>query len=540
MSNKKLRTLAALTSALLFVNAGAGTFVANAAGSGSFVTVDGDSNDSSNSHVSIFGGEYATLPQIEGEEEYGIRIAKSPAKTEYLIGEELDISDIRISGYCNTRNEDGKLLTIHDFLDKDLQAMIDNGTVEINTDEFYNSRRSGVRSIYIYYGKAETKFDVFVENPDEYSSLKWDVMPEKTEYLFGEELDFTGAKVSGSYTDGMICSDIFNADLQSLIDSGKIEVEATDFYNNATTGTRTIYLYYYDAEIEFDVEVTNPHEYYSLNICKPPTKTVYQLGEELDITGTKIQGTYGNGLLVGDIFPTDLAPYLEKGMITLDDSEFDNTKAGTYTIYIHYGTATDSFEVTVVEASESITTTTTTSAAATTTTTTTTPVFEITTTTYQAPSYSYNLSVYPYEESETIYKLGEELDFSGICVHGYGGGDDYYADIPYISLDKCSSVTIDASEFDNTKPGTYTIYVKWYDAVDSFEVTVLDTPALTKGDANGDGEFTIADMVSVQNNLLGKKTAKLADWRAADLYPDGKIDVYDFIVMRSEFVKNFK
>ncbi|MBR3917184.1 MAG: leucine-rich repeat domain-containing protein, partial [Clostridia bacterium] len=128
-------------------------------------------------------------------------------------------------------------------------------------------------------------------------------------------------------------------------------------------------------------------------------------------------------------------------------------------------------------ATTTATTTTTTAAPETTTTATTTVT---TTTTFAPPSYSYSLSVYPYDEADTIYEIGEELDYSTICVHGYGGGEDFHADIPYISLANCSSfVTVDASEFDNTKPGTYTIYVKWYDAVDSFEVTVVESDNAT-------------------------------------------------------------
>ena len=170
------------------------------------------------------------------------------------------------------------------------------------------------------------------------------------------------------------------------------------------------------AAVEENTTPTEKQEYYSIYIDKLPTKTVYQIGEELDITGTKIYGSYTDGEFVGDIFSTDLARYPENGMMSLDTSEFDNTKAGTYTIYVHYGTAKASFEVTV---------------------------------------------------------LG-------------------------------------------------------------------DAAKLPNGDANGDGDFTIADMVIVQKHIMGKKTAILSDWKAADLYVDGKIDVYDFIVMRENFVKNIK
>ncbi len=53
-----------------------------------------------------------------------------------------------------------------------------------------------------------------------------------------------------------------------------------------------------------------------------------------------------------------------------------------------------------------------------------------------------------------------------------------------------------------------------------------------KGDANGDGEFGISDAVTVQNWLLGK--SNLINIQNADLCKDGKIDVYDFCLLRKE------
>lgn len=53
-----------------------------------------------------------------------------------------------------------------------------------------------------------------------------------------------------------------------------------------------------------------------------------------------------------------------------------------------------------------------------------------------------------------------------------------------------------------------------------------------KGDANGDGEFGIADVITVQNWLLGKNN--LINIENADLCKDGNIDVYDFCLLRKE------
>lgn len=99
-------------------------------------------------------------------------------------------------------------------------------------------------------------------------------------------------------------------------------------------------------------------EYYSFNLI-PPTKTEYVIGEELDLTGAQFTGSYIGVSLEGpveegDIFLSDLAEYVEKGVLKLDDSEFDNTKPGTYTIYVIFGNTKDSFEVTVKEGAPAV------------------------------------------------------------------------------------------------------------------------------------------------------------------------------------------
>ena len=51
------------------------------------------------------------------------------------------------------------------------------------------------------------------------------------------------------------------------------------------------------------------------------------------------------------------------------------------------------------------------------------------------------------------------------------------------------------------------------------------------GDVNADGEVNIADIVELQNYLLGK-TNYLIDWKLADMNKDGKLNGYDDILLR--------
>jgi len=62
--------------------------------------------------------------------------------------------------------------------------------------------------------------------------------------------------------------------------------------------------------------------------------------------------------------------------------------------------------------------------------------------------------------------------------------------------------------------------------------TQPQTPETVKGDVNGDGEFSAADLVTLQKYLLGNKNAELRNRQAGDLCEDGRIDTFDLVAMR--------
>lgn len=53
-----------------------------------------------------------------------------------------------------------------------------------------------------------------------------------------------------------------------------------------------------------------------------------------------------------------------------------------------------------------------------------------------------------------------------------------------------------------------------------------------EGDCNGDGEFSLADVVLLQKWLLAVPDTHLANWKAADLFKDDTLDVFDLVMMK--------
>lgn len=59
-----------------------------------------------------------------------------------------------------------------------------------------------------------------------------------------------------------------------------------------------------------------------------------------------------------------------------------------------------------------------------------------------------------------------------------------------------------------------------------------------KGDINDDGKVTVADAVLLQKWLLAEPEVELANWKAADLCEDGRLDVFDLCMMKHMLVEN--
>ena len=57
------------------------------------------------------------------------------------------------------------------------------------------------------------------------------------------------------------------------------------------------------------------------------------------------------------------------------------------------------------------------------------------------------------------------------------------------------------------------------------------------GDLNGDNEFNISDVLTLQKYLLGGSDTEITDWKQADLNSDGVLDVFDLVLMRKKLIE---
>ena len=201
------------------------------------------------------------------------------------------------------------------------------------------------------------------------------------------------------------------------------------------------------------------------------------------------------------------------------------------------------------------------------TTTTTTTKATMTTTSNQIIYESAGALLLDDEPEKLTYRVGEDLDLTGlrISLKYYYGKDS--CDVIYDKVspaDYPDKFTIDTSEFDSSKPGTYTIRVKASSdlilkyrlsfAEVSFKVTVADgettttsttaatttttetttvsvNPDVFYGDVNLDGDVDLADAVLLNKAVAGSVTLNQQAGMNADCNGDGKRTVDDSMVL---------
>jgi len=358
---------------------------------------------------------------------------------------------------------------------------------------------------------------------------------------------------------------------EKYIGSGEITVKEIDHESKTIT-----------------LESTESTIQYGIGISQAPEKTDYQIGEELDLSGLRLNGSYTETIdgeeLVGCIMDESYQELLERNVpITIDSSEFDNTQAGTYHIYVIYGNAKDSFTVTVSnEKFEEET-------------------FFVVVGTYYG-EYIQLRYFYPSPKVSGKFAADKVVWKKSFSDYNYAYGDiliaendvsltqiydapdnPAYAMSSYFELDGTQELTKIGNCADLMDGKNLTVIDRTYDGsahysvrlsdennveyrygLNSFSsvlgIDVLDSEigdvytfafyhdniivplskqenTTIQGDVSGDGTFGVSDVILFQKWLLGVHDTHLTNWKAADFYADNKLNVFDLCLMKKALIE---
>lgn len=292
-------------------------------------------SEGSNNDIKVIWGNYECEPaegtelNTKGQQTITIKYAGKSAVLNINVGEH-QVEEIEIENLPKTKYVVGQAL---DLTGLKLKVMYNNGTEEIVETGYTSSIENGTifnnvenKTIEISYKEKTTSFDIDVVKK-QVEKLKGISAPTKTKYKVGEALDLSGVKFKAIYNDG---------------EEKEIETGYTSSIPNGTIldtiGYNPIILEYEGKTITALVFV-GEIAIESISINTEPDKVVYQVGEQLDLTGLSIKVKYENG--EEDIIKSGFET-------TPEDGEELNIK-GQKEVTVKLGEKTATFNVEVVE-----------------------------------------------------------------------------------------------------------------------------------------------------------------------------------------------
>ena len=269
-----------------------------------------------------------------------ITLAKQPTKTVYKQGENLDLTGAVVQV---TLGSGGK-------------ANIDlpDGSVTVST---YNPSTTGSKqNLVVKLGTATASNTIDVEAYN-YISNSTLVKPIKTSYKYGEALDLKGGKLDFTWKSGNMTNTVLTSDMVSGYSATKLGTQTVTVKYNAkytlsdgNTLTDTI-------TKTFTVNVDN--EAQSIEIT-PPSKTQYNYGSKLDLSGGKILVKYTDGTTKNITMTADMITENDGSTVNMspDETNFVDNKYSK-TLKISYkedeATKTVNYPITIINDIKSIT-----------------------------------------------------------------------------------------------------------------------------------------------------------------------------------------
>lgn len=315
-------------------------------------------------------------------------IDASAMKTSYYPGEQLTV--------------DGLVVTAH---------YSDGSTEELESNDYvitgFDSSSDGIKQMLVHYkGMSEPiGYEVIRLSVDELTVL---FKPAKTTYYIGDTLELQGLVVEGNYEGGYLISELTSDQYTIEIESTTLDGNGLDEdgapYELLTGGEHIITIRSIETpetktSFAIDVKEASP---VSLEITTQPAKTVYYVGDELDLDGIVVYATYSD----------DNSVRLKRSELIA--SAFDSSTPGMKEITLTFRSLSTNLELEVKERS---------------------PI-------------ELEISSYP----QTTYVLGESFNSAGLEV------SVVYDNADRVLLD-AANYTIDSSSFNKDAVGMYEIEI---------------------------------------------------------------------------------
>ena len=359
--------------------------------------------------------DYANYQTIMGKDSYvilrpekvitevsSIKVKQAPNKVEYYQNKPLDLTGGIITA------------TINDGTTQDISMTSDEVTIS-----GYDASKVGEQSVSVSYGGKSTHFTVTV-NELTVNSISVYKNPTKMNYYVGETLNLTGGVIKVIYSD--------NSTTNYSMKSSKLTVTGFD---STTSGTKTITFSLSGKTTTIQVQV-EAVVVSTISIEKYPNKLIYLKGENLDLTGGKIQKKYNNST-TESISMTDSS-------ITV--SGYNKDTEGTQTITLSTDGKTVTFDVVV----------------------NTQPV--------SGETKVIDSIVVYCNPSKINYHLGEELDLTGGKIRAkYIKTVGENTSIEYEIIDMTNN-SVTTSGFSSSEEGSKTITVSYQEKTTSFTIQV--------------------------------------------------------------------
>jgi hypothetical protein len=233
-------------------------------------------------------------------------------------------------------------------------------------------------------------------------SISVSQLPDTTSFKQGDDSNWNGLSIGVKFENDAVPGVTVAPGMNPLMISG---------YEKDKAGTQTMTVDYYGKQTSFDVKVIGLD---AIVVASPPMKTEYYTGEEIDLTGLVVRGTWSDGSSA------------QVNITNNDISGYDITRGGDQKVTVSYSGKTTIFPVTYI-------------------------AFDA-------------LSV-DRPPTKTKYELGEALDTEGIRILGTWPGH---------SMSIVNNSRLKITGYDPLRAGDQRITVTVAGQSDTFTVTVIN------------------------------------------------------------------